>query len=122
MVLMDRWREEFINFKAKLIAFSKQPSLSDQKIIEILDKHISKISKSEIIMILKRSRELEIGKEYFGNLPKLIYYSKIFVFLLSDHNLIYFFLYFICSLLGLVANFYILYPLCLIEIIVSLNY
>ena len=116
---MDNWREEFSNFKKQFVSEAKSDDIKDQRILAILDKNISNVSLTETIDVLSKRREVEAGGEHIISFPRVTYVAKNVVFVLSDFTFCYFIFYFICSLLSLISNIYILYTISLFEIIVS---
>ena len=119
MILMDKWREYFNEFRIMLLQVAKEDNLQDQLMLATLQKNVSEINFEEHKKILKVRRTLEIGSDEYMMLPRLMYISKNLIYILSDSGFIYYIFYFTCSLIALIGGIPILYSFSLFEIIVK---
>ena len=119
MILMNKWREIFHNFKIKFKAVAKSDDLKDQVIMAILEKNTIDVKVSEYLTVIKKQSELEMGDEGLVNIPWLKYMAYNAIFILSDSGFNYFIFYCTCSFFALLGNIPILYSFFLFEIIVN---
>lgn len=117
LILTDKWRIAFKKFRKQLLLDENVNGVKEQKVLEYLNKDMRRVSYSEYLQILamKRQKTTEISEQH--SVPILYFVAYGINYFLSDFEIIYFVFYSVCSMVALIGNFYVLYPLFLFEII-----
>jgi len=116
LVYMSEWRKFLLEFKKKLL---RDPSIDEDKLqnlLGILDKDPQYLTYNEKGKIFKAIRLLDTDGD-IRPLPRLMQFYYSFNFYLKDQVLLYFCFYFLCSVMAITMDNYVLYSFSLFEII-----
>ena len=117
--MTEKWRLFFKDFRKVLLKDENVGADREQLVLTFLEKDLRRLSWSEYLDILALKQEKETGVPKELTIPTLHFITMGVIFFLKDFEVIYFIFYFVCSLVALLNQLYLLYAIFLFEIIVS---